>query len=138
MIASRPYVCVMPPGSRLAGRSDVRLEDLAGAPLVAFSPAMSLRQNVDQLFAAAGVRPNYRLAAQTIESMCALVAEGCGLAIIHPFAAHIARVFGLHTATVANSAELELFAITPAPPFQQRAAADLIKDVQAIIGGQAG
>lgn len=132
-IASRAWACVAPPDHPLLTRGTVEAQDLAALPLVAFSPEMSLRQSVDRLFAAAGVVPDYRVAAQTIESICALVAEGSGVAIVHPYATHIARMFGLRTIPIANAAKLDLTAITPNPPFRARVVDEIIDDVRRLI-----
>lgn len=133
IIASRHWVCVVPPDHRLASRTNIEMADLRGEALVAFSPAMSLRQHVDRMFAVADISPGYRVAAQTIESMCALVAEGCGLAIVHPYATHIARIFGLNPTTVVNAAKLDLLAVTPKPPLRSRIVDEVIEDVEDIL-----
>jgi len=138
IIASRPWVCVAPPSHPLAARAGIEAEELDDAPLVAFSPSMSFRQNVDRLFAARNARPRYRVAAQTIESMCALVAEGCGLAIVHPYATHIARIFGLKTIPVAGGATLDLLALSRTPPFKPRIVDEIVDDVRRIILGEDG
>lgn len=133
VIASRPWVCVLPPDHALADRTSIDLVDLDGESLVAFSPAMSLRQTVDRMFHLADVRPNYRVAAQTIESMCALVSEGCGVAIVHPYATHIAEIFGLRSTVVADADKLDLLAISPQPPLRTHIVDELIEDVAAIL-----
>lgn len=133
VIASRPWVCVAPPAHRLAARSSVPAAELADEALVAFSPNMTLRANVDRLFAASGVSPDYQVAAQTIESICALVAEGSGVAIIHPYATHIANTFGLRSIAIEDAASLDLAVITPKPPFRPRIVDELVDDVEAIM-----
>jgi hypothetical protein len=50
--------------------------------------------------------------AQTIESICALVSAGCGAAIIHPFARHIARMHELKTIEIKDITRLELLEFT--------------------------
>lgn len=133
VIASRPWVCVAPPGHALATQGVIRPADLAYEPLVAFSPAMSLRHSVDRLFDAAGVRPNYRVAAQTIESICALVAEGCGVAIVHPYATHIARIFGLRSIVLGDAAGLDLVAVAPNPPVRSAVIDEILRDIERIV-----
>lgn len=133
VIASRPWVCVAPPDHRFAKQAHIRAAALAGEPLVAFSPTMSLRQTVDMLLNSRGVRPTYSVAAQTIESMCALVNEGCGVAIVHPYATHIARIFGLKSIALADAAMLDVLAITPEPPFRTRIVDEIIDDAAGIL-----
>ncbi len=136
VIASRPWACVVPRGHALTGRDSIHAADLAGEALVGFSPSMSLRQAVDRLLADADVSPSYRVAAQTIESMCALVAEGCGIAVVHPYATHIAHVFGLGTTVIADADRLDLIALTSEPPFRPRIVDELIDDAAAILQAQ--
>ncbi len=113
VIASRPWFCVFPPEHDLADRSRVRLKDIAAVDLVGFSPGMSLRTRVDQAFQMRGLAPNYVINAQTIESICALVAHGCGGAVIHPYAAHVAHMHGLKAIELTDTPKLDLVAITP-------------------------
>lgn len=133
VVASRPWVCVAPPAHRLAARARTTAAELGDEALVAFSPNMTLRASVDRLFATSGVIPDYQVAAQTIESICALVAEGSGVAIIHPYATHIANIFGLRSIAIEDAASLDLAAITPKPPFRSRIVDELVDDVEAII-----
>lgn len=120
IIASRPWVCVFPQEHQLASRSRVSLSELDPKTLIGFSPGMSLRTRIDKIFSLSGLEPNFALSAQTVESICALVAAGCGGAIIHPYASHVARMHGLSTATLDNPAVLELTVITPQVPAQAR------------------
>ena len=132
VIASRTWGCVLPPGHSLADRTSIKLRDLTAEPLVAFSPGMSLRQSVDRSFDVAQVRPDYRVAAQTIESICALTAEGCGAAVIHPYAGHIAQIYGLAYVTIEDAPALDLLAITPQDPGRMRIADMFINAVSDI------
>ena len=66
---------------------------------------MSLRAQTDQMFTKSGLTARYALYAQTIESMWALVATGCGAAIINPYAKHVARMHGL-SAPAINDAQI--------------------------------
>lgn len=132
VISSKPWVCVMPANHRLGEQANIELSDLVGESLIGFSPGMSLRQHVDRVFMLADIEPKYRVAAQTIESMCALVAEGCGIAIVHPYATHIAQIFGLKTAIVATTQTLDLLAVTPRSPSKVHLADEIVQAVQVI------
>jgi DNA-binding transcriptional LysR family regulator len=112
VIAFRPWTCVFPIDSPYSNRYSIELRELIDVPLVGFSPGMSLRVRVDNEFAIAGVTPNYVVNAQTIESICALVSAGCGAAIIHPFARHIARMHELKTIEIKDITRLELLEFT--------------------------
>lgn len=116
VIASRPWLCAFAPDHALANRQRVTVDELIQHPLVGFSPDMSLRSRIDQMFQDAGHQPRYALSAQTIESICALVDTSGGAAIIHPYAQHVATLRGLAVATLNAAATLELAAVTPEQP----------------------
>ena len=113
VLASRPWTCVFPPDHPNAGRETIFLSELSGQSLIGFSPGMSLRERVDREFDTASLSVEYILNAQTIESICALVAAGCGAAVIHPFAIHVARMHGLTTTVIEEIAPLDLVVVTP-------------------------
>lgn len=111
-VASRRWLCAFPQDHTLASQPKVSLTDLRTHALVGFSPGMSLRGHIDRLFHERGQEPHYGLCAQTIESICALVAQGCGVAIIHPYARHVAENLALQCVELAEPAVLELVAVT--------------------------
>ena len=130
IIMSRPWLCAFPASHRLAQRAQISLSDLADEALVGFSPGMSLRAQTDQMFATSGLTSRYALYAQTIESMCALVAAGCGAAIIHPYAKHVARMHGLSAPTINDGANLELTVVAPIAPLRARFIDEFINIVE--------
>lgn len=113
VLVSRPWVCVFPPGHHFTGRGQIKLKELGQEPLVGFSPGMSLRERLDREFAAREVFLTYKVSAQTVESICALVARGGAGAVIHPYATHVARMHGLQTITVDEPLSLDLVVVTP-------------------------
>ena len=112
IIASRPWVCVFPDGHPLSQQDLIRMTDLRQEKLVGFSPGMSLRDDIDRIFVSSNLTPNYAISAQTIESICALVAAGCGIAVIHPYARHVAQMRGLATAELNHREQLDLSVVT--------------------------
>lgn len=112
-IDSRRWICVFAKTHRLSKRRQVSLQDLAGEQLIGFSAGMSLRSHIDKLFNDGGIQANFALSAQTIESICALVQAGCGSAIIHPYAIHVAQLRGLAAVPLNHSARLDLVAVIP-------------------------
>jgi DNA-binding transcriptional LysR family regulator len=132
VIASRPWVCVFPKSHRLAGQKKIGLDDLAGMSLVGFSPGMSLRVHIDRLLLKCRVVPNFAASAQTIESICALVAAGCGGAIIHPYATHVTRMHGLSTSVIEPTEVLDLTAVLPRAPRRSAFADEFVRSVEHI------
>ena len=134
VIAARPWTCVFPKDHPLNRRKVVTLEDLRGETLIGFSPGMSLRIHVDQLFATSGIQPNFALCAQTIESICSLVQLGCGVAIVHPYASHVAQLRNLSTAILEHPARLALVAVKASPEHRAAFVDDFLESVKAQLG----
>jgi DNA-binding transcriptional LysR family regulator len=80
-------VCVLPAGHRLASRRALRPEDFEAEAFISFAPADPYRQLVDAMFERRGVRR--RLVVDTVSavSVCALVRQKLGVAIVNPLTA---------------------------------------------------
>lgn len=73
---------LLPAGHRLAGRKKLRLEDIAGERLIGQMPGLLLRRQVDELFGAIGLVPDYALETSSSQISCQMVACGAGLTVI--------------------------------------------------------
>jgi DNA-binding transcriptional LysR family regulator len=83
-----PGVLVMPRGHRLAKlRRTLTPEDVAGEPFLASSPEDGPRHAADEAFASLGLKPRMRVETQFGNTLCALVAEGLGVAVVNPVVA---------------------------------------------------
>ncbi|MEN9890338.1 MAG: HTH-type transcriptional activator CmpR [Pseudomonadota bacterium] len=80
-------VAVLPPGHALAARPVLAPEDLAGQPFISLAPADAYRQQIDAMFTARGIARHLRLESPSAASVCALVRQGLGLAIVNPLTA---------------------------------------------------
>ena len=80
-------VCVLPDGHPLLARRVLRPKDFAGQPFVSFAPSDPYRQLVDELFDTQGVQRQLALETASAASVCALVRQGLGLAIVNPLTA---------------------------------------------------
>ncbi|MBT9527568.1 MAG: LysR family transcriptional regulator, partial [Rhizobacter sp.] len=80
-------VCVLPDGHPLLAKRVLRPTDFAGQPFVSFAPSDPYRQLVDDLFEAQGVQRQLALETASAASVCALVRQGLGLAIVNPLTA---------------------------------------------------
>lgn len=80
-------VAVLPDGHPLLARRVLRPKDFAGQPFVSFAPSDPYRQLVDALFEAQGVSRQLVLETASAASVCALVRQGLGLAIVNPLTA---------------------------------------------------
>ena len=80
-------VAVLPAGHALAQKAVLSPADFAGQSFISFAPADPYRQQVDALFADAGVARALRLETPSAVSVCALVRQGLGLGIVNPLTA---------------------------------------------------
>ena len=80
-------VCVLPPGHALAERRVITPADLAGQSFISLAPTDPYRQQVDAVFAQAGVARQLQLETPSALSVCALVRQGLGVAIVNPLTA---------------------------------------------------
>ncbi|MBE0590369.1 MAG: LysR family transcriptional regulator, partial [Hydrogenophaga sp.] len=80
-------VCVLPASHPLARKARLAPGDFAGESFISFAPTDPYRQQVDALFAAAGVERGLRLETPSAVSVCALVRQGLGLGIVNPLTA---------------------------------------------------
>lgn len=72
----------VPRGHRFAGRSPLRLREIAAEPLIAMPTGFGLRQLTDELWADAGVTPRIVFEAMEIPAVEGLVAAGFGVAVV--------------------------------------------------------
>jgi DNA-binding transcriptional LysR family regulator len=96
-VFTRDLVVVVSPQHRLAQQSTVRLEDLAGEPLILTSSEETPRLIVDHAFRACGLEPQVRFEANDPTALLGLAAEGVGIGITGD---RIARQFGERVAIV--------------------------------------
>lgn len=80
-------VCVLPAGHALLQRPLLQPQDFAGQPFISLAPADPYRVQLDALFAQAGVERRLRLETHSAVSVCAMVRQGLGLAIVNPLTA---------------------------------------------------
>lgn len=80
-------VCVLPDGHPLLQKAVLTPQDFAGQPFVSLSPQDSYRLQLDAVFAAAGVARQLVWETHSAVSVCALVQQGLGVAIVNPLTA---------------------------------------------------
>lgn len=80
-------VVVLPDGHPLLARRVLQPADFEAAAFVSLAPADPYRQTVDQMFEAAGVSRRMVVDAASAVSVCALVRQGLGVAIVNPLTA---------------------------------------------------
>jgi len=80
-------VAVLPRGHRLCAKTVLRTRDFAGERFVSLAEGDPYRQAIDDLFARAGVERAMLLETASAVAVCALVAQGLGVAIVNPLTA---------------------------------------------------
>ena len=96
-------VCVLPSGHPLLARRKIRAADFEGEAFVSFAPGDPYRAAIDQLFADRGIERRCTIDTTSAASACAIVEQGCGLALVNPLTA-LQRASGrLHVRPVAFS-----------------------------------
>lgn len=80
-------VCVLPDGHPLAAKSVLAPRDFAGLPFISLAAVDPYRQQIDAIFRQAGVERRMVLDTHSAASVCAMVREGVGVAIVNPLTA---------------------------------------------------
>ncbi|MEU6643504.1 LysR family transcriptional regulator [Saccharomonospora sp. NPDC046836] len=76
------FVVVVPRDHRIACLDSVRLRDCRDETFVGLARGIALRRRVDELFAAAGVRPRYGFETEEVETVRGLATTGVGVAVL--------------------------------------------------------
>jgi DNA-binding transcriptional LysR family regulator len=103
-LAVEDMLLACPPGSRLAKRRSIAVDELEGLPFVEFPAGWGTRRSADQLFQDAGVRREIAVEVDDVPNVVALVLAGFGYAFLAP-------------STVADARQLTLRRVRPSPKF---------------------
>lgn len=88
-------VAVLPAGHALIRKKCLIPQDFAGQPFISLAVDDRYRHAIDTAFAEAGVRRDTRLDAASAVAVCAMVAQGLGVAIVNPLTATVMAGPGL-------------------------------------------
>jgi len=106
-------VAVLPDGHPLLGKRVLKPKDFAGQPFVSFAPADPYRLLVDQMFEQQGVRRHLALETASAASVCALVRQGLGVAIVNPLTAMELAGAGLQVRPLSVSIPFAVTLVVP-------------------------
>lgn len=126
-------VCVMPRGHPLAARPEVAIRDLAGQPLILLGRMRAPRRGIDEVFWAAGVRPDVRVEAHSVMSACGMAAAGLGVTLVNELMARDYARFGVEIRPLATVIEHDFAFAVPEEPPPTRAAEVFIEDATSHI-----
>ncbi|MBB4273435.1 LysR family transcriptional regulator [Rhizobium mongolense] len=86
-LAMLDEVCVLPDGHPLLRKTILSPVDFEGQPFVSLSATDSYRQQIDRIFRETGTTRRMVIDTHSAASICAMVREGIGLAIVNPLTA---------------------------------------------------
>ena len=106
-------VCVLPSDHALLARRVLRPADFAGQAFVSLAPTDPYRQAIDALFERAQVLRRLTIEAASAVSVCALVRQGLGVAIVNPLTALELEGPDLHIRPLSESITFQVSLVTP-------------------------
>lgn len=86
-LPARDEVAVLPAGHALAQRAVLTAQDFADQPFISLARDDPYRLQIDAVFTQAGVQRQLGLETASAVSVCALVQQGLGVAIVNPYTA---------------------------------------------------
>ena len=89
-------ICVLPDGHPLLEKAVLSPDDFEGQSFVSLSVTDSYRQQIDQIFRNAGITRHMVIETHSAASVCSMVREGIGLAIVNPLTALDYADHGVH------------------------------------------
>jgi DNA-binding transcriptional LysR family regulator len=107
-------VCVLREDHPLAARAVLQPQDFADQAFISLAPTDPYRQQIDAVFSGAGVRRQLHIESPSAVSVCALVREGLGLAIVNPLTALALRGQGLEMRPLSVSIPFHVAVVLPA------------------------
>jgi DNA-binding transcriptional LysR family regulator len=113
-LLSTREVCVLPPQHRLAGQATLMLQDFQDEVFISLAPTDPYRLQIDALFDQAGVRRRLQFESPSAVSVCALVGQGLGLAIVNPLTALALASTGLVVRPLAQHIGFDVAVVLPA------------------------
>lgn len=114
-LAVLPAMAAMPLGHRLAHRKGLHPTDLEGEPFISLGREDRSRDNMDALFAKAGVDATVAVETQFAAVVCELVAAGAGVALVDAITAYFYRD-RLIIRPIEPSFNFDFGALTPVGP----------------------
>lgn len=109
-----PFFCLIPPGDPLAEREFILPADLAGRKMIGYADTAVSGNALDRVLSAVAPPPVIRIRVHLSKSTWALVAAGCGVAIVDALAADTHRSRGGIARPFVTAARFELALIAGA------------------------
>lgn len=108
-LAKGRLVCIVPEHHPLAARMTISAAELADMPLIGIDPADPYGRVITGLFTRLGLTCNVSIKARFGSTVCALVAQGLGVAVVDEFTVADGRFPGIVPVAIAEPAEFQTF-----------------------------
>ena len=128
-------VCVLPPGHALAAKARLEPPDFEGQAFISLAGDDPYRQQIDNVFAQAGVQRRMQLETPSAVSVCALVRQGLGAAIVNPVTALALADTGLVIRPFAVAIPFHVAVVLPEWRAQHPLRADLLAALDEAASG---
>jgi DNA-binding transcriptional LysR family regulator len=113
-------ICVLPDAHPLREKAVLSPDDFEGQSFVSLSATDSYRQQIDRIFRNAGIMRHMVIETHSAVSVCSMVREGIGLAIVNPLTALDYAGNGIHLRRLSFSIPFSVNIVRPIhrPPSQ--------------------
>jgi DNA-binding transcriptional LysR family regulator len=128
-LLSLDEVCVLPAGHALLNKTVLATSDFEWQDFISLATDDPYRTQIDRIFAQQGVQRRQRLETHSAVAVCAMVAQGLGLAIVNPLTALACAGPTLHLRRLALSVPFRVNALLP----QYRPAQPLVGELLVIL-----
>lgn len=123
-------VAVLPAGHALCRKKQLQPSDFVGLPFVSLAVDDPYRRAIDAWFAQAGVARTTRLDAASAVAVCAMVAQGLGVAIVNPLTAAAMAGPGLAVRPITADIAFTVSALLPQVVAEHPLRAPLLQALQ--------
>lgn len=123
-------VAVLPAGHALCRKTRLQPSDFVGLPFVSLAVDDPYRRAIDAWFAQAGVARTTRLDAASAVAVCAMVAQGLGVAIVNPLTAAAMAGPGLAVRPITADIAFTVSALLPQVVAEHPLRAPLLQALQ--------
>ncbi|WP_211464718.1 LysR family transcriptional regulator [Collimonas silvisoli] len=129
LLFSEDMVCVLPEGHPLLAKTRLIPKDFSGESFINLSVFDTYRQQLDNVFLRNGVDRRVTIETASAASVCAMVRQGLGLAIVNPLTAMEEAGRGLHLRRFSESIPFIVSLVRP----EHRASSVLVDEFEAIL-----
>ena len=129
LLFAEDMVCVLPEGHSLLAKARLTPKDFSGESFINLSVFDTYRRQLDNVFEDNGVDRRIAIETASAASVCAMVRQGLGLAVVNPLTAMEEAGRGLHLRRFSESIPFVVSLVRP----EHRASSVLVDEFEAIL-----